>query len=101
MHISPGRCVDCKIDPEAYSAIGGQDDLLPGAVVALRRVQMDRLAHAAPEQLLASLEPMPLSELFQRAQDLRRPGPGTATSHPRNAFLPLPHLCRPLPTYSP
>jgi FO synthase len=85
---------DCRIHPEAYSATGGQGDLQPGSVVALRREQMDRLAHAAPEQLLASLETMPLSELFQRAQDLRHAGHGTAISYSRKVFIPLTHLCR-------
>jgi probable F420-dependent oxidoreductase len=37
MHISPGPCMDCKVAPEAYSAIGGQDGFLPGAAVAVRK----------------------------------------------------------------
>nr|WP_245332793.1 5-amino-6-(D-ribitylamino)uracil--L-tyrosine 4-hydroxyphenyl transferase CofH [Bradyrhizobium erythrophlei] len=37
---------------------------------------------------------MPLSELFQRAQDLRRSGHGTAISYSRKVFIPLTHLCR-------
>src|ERR1700693_6256877 len=55
---------------------------------------MNTLTHASPEKLLASLQTMPLSELFQRAQDLRRGGHGTAISYSRKVFIPLTHLCR-------
>jgi hypothetical protein len=37
MHISPGPSMDCKVVPEAYSAIGGHDGFLPDAVVAVRK----------------------------------------------------------------
>src|ERR1700760_3311763 len=55
---------------------------------------MNTLAHASPEELLVSLQTMPLSELFQRAHDLRRSGHGTAISYSRKVFIPLTHLCR-------
>jgi FO synthase len=55
---------------------------------------MNTLTHASPEKLLASLQTMPLSELFERAQDLRRDGHGTAISYSRKVFIPLTHLCR-------
>jgi FO synthase len=55
---------------------------------------MDTPAHASPEQLLASLQTIPLSELLRRAQDLRRAGHGTAISYSRKVFIPLTHLCR-------
>jgi FO synthase len=49
---------------------------------------------AESEQLLGSLEAMPLSELLARARDLRREGHGTSISYSRKVFIPLTHLCR-------
>ncbi len=54
---------------------------------------MDTMTQSS-EQLLASLQSMPLAELLQRARELRQAGHGTAISYSRKVFIPLTHLCR-------
>lgn len=49
---------------------------------------------AQSEQLLASFEALPLSELMKQASALRRAGHGTAITYSRKVFIPLTHLCR-------
>jgi len=55
---------------------------------------MEMGSPAEAEQLLRSLEAMPLRQLLERARALCQAGHGTTIGYSRKVFIPLTHLCR-------